>query len=218
MPLKTDAVVFDMDGILFDSERMVVECWKEIADRHGMQNVEKVCRSCTGLNEAAGRAKFLEYYGKDLPYMEYRKEMSALFHGRYDGGRLPLKKGVHELMRFLKENGVRISLASSTRSEVVHQELTDAGLISYFDAVICGDMIEKSKPAPDIFLKACSQLQVKPQAAYGIEDSYNGIRALHAAGMHPVMVPDLLEPDAEMRQLAEVILPSLVEVKNYLEN
>ena len=217
MPLKTDAVVFDMDGILFDSERMVVECWKEIADRHGMQNVDKVCRSCTGLNEAAGRAKFLEYYGETLPYAEYRKEMSALFHERYDGGRLPLKKGVHELMKFLKQGGARIALASSTRRSVVLQELTDAGLIQYFDAVICGDMIERSKPAPDIFLEACRQLQAVPASAYGIEDSYNGIRALHAAGMHPIMVPDLLEPDTEMRQLAEVILPSLNEVISYFD-
>jgi beta-phosphoglucomutase-like phosphatase (HAD superfamily) len=78
-------------------------------------------------------------------------------------------------------------------------------------------MIERSKPAPDIFLEACRQLQAVPASAYGIEDSYNGIRALHAAGMHPIMVPDLLEPDTEMRQLAEVILPSLNEVISYID-
>ena len=90
--------------------------------------------------------------------------------------------------------------------------------IIYFDKVICGDMVERSKPAPDIFLKACEELQVAPERAYAIEDSYNGIRAAHGGGLRAIMVPDLLPANREMEELTEVILGSLLEVKKYLES
>ena len=117
---------------------------------------------------------------------------------------------------YLKEQGIAVALASSTRSEVVLAELRDGGILPFFDKVICGDMVKRSKPAPDIFLKACEELQVKPERAYAIEDSYNGIRAAHSSGLRPIMVPDLAEPTEEMRELAEMILPDLVEVRKVL--
>ena len=98
------------------------------------------------------------------------------------------------------------------------RELTEGNLISYFDEVVCGDMVSKSKPDPEIFLKACEQLSVEPECAYAIEDSYNGIRSAHAAGMRPIMVPDMAEPTPEMEELSERILPSLLNVKEYLES
>ena len=96
-------------------------------------------------------------------------------------------------------------------------QLRDAGILDFFDQVICGDMVERSKPAPDIFLKACEELGVKPERAYAIEDSYNGIRAAYAGKLHPIMVPDLLPETAEMREKAEVVLPDLLEVISYLK-
>lgn len=210
------AVVFDMDGVIFDSERLVIETWKAVAEKYGIASIEQACLACTGLNREATALKMREIYGEEFPYEEYKKEASALFHERYDGGRLPMKPGVKELLAFLKEKGVRIALASSTRSAIVRQELADAGILSYFDEVICGDMVARSKPEPDIFLKACECLQVNPAMAYGIEDSYNGIRAAHAAGLRPLMVPDLCPPTEEMRQLTEAVLPSLHAVKEYL--
>ncbi|MBP3543146.1 MAG: HAD family phosphatase [Lachnospiraceae bacterium] len=211
------AVVFDMDGVIFDSEKGVIECWKEIADKYGIPDIESACRECLGINATATRERMKKRYGQDFPYDEYKKEMSAVFHGKYDGGRLPKKPGVHELFEYLKMQGMKIALASSTRRETVMQELGDGGLLHYFDEVVCGDMVERSKPEPDIFLKACELLRVNPAEAYAIEDSYNGIRAAHAAGMKAIMVPDLAEPTEEMERLAEVILPSLVEVKKYLD-
>ena len=91
-----------------------------------------------------------------------------------------------------------------------------AFIIEYFDRIICGDMVSRSKPAPDIFLKACEELNVSPSDSYAIEDSYNGIRAAHAGGLHPIMVPDLLPADEEMQSLAEIVLPSLTSVMEYL--
>lgn len=211
-----NAVVFDMDGVIFDSERAVMQCWKEVASRHNIPDIEKAILACTGTTMVRTREIMLNLYGADFPYDEYAKESSAIFHSRYDGGRLPMKPGVKELLMFLKERGKKIALASSTRQQVVTDELRDAGIIEYFDRIICGDMVSRSKPAPDIFLKACEELNVSPSDSYAIEDSYNGIRAAHAGGLHPIMVPDLLPADEEMQSLAEIVLPSLTSVMEYL--
>lgn len=213
-----DAVIFDMDGVIFDSERLVILCWKVVAEQYGIENIEEACRECLGLNREAAKEKMLLRYGADFPYDEYKKEMSDLFHSRYSGGRLPLKTGVVELLTYLKEQEIAVALASSTRSEVVLAELRDGGILPFFDKVICGDMVKRSKPAPDIYLKACEELQVEPERAYAIEDSYNGIRAAHSGGLRPIMVPDLAEPTEEMRELAEVILPDLIEVCRVIES
>lgn len=210
------AVVFDMDGVIFDSERAVMQCWKEVASRHNIPDIEKAILACTGTTMVRTREIMLNLYGADFPYDEYARESSAIFHSRYDGGRLPMKPGVKELLTFLKEHNKKIALASSTRQQVVTDELRDAGIIEYFDRIICGDMVSRSKPAPDIFLKACEELNISPSDSYAIEDSYNGIRAARAGGLHPIMVPDLLPADEEMQSLAEIILPSLTSVIEYL--
>ncbi len=210
------AVVFDMDGVIFDSERAVRDCWKIIADRYDIPDIETTYMACLGVNAPGTKRIMQNRYGDDFPYDAYRAEASSIFHSRYGNGRLPMKPGVTELLSTLRARGVLIALASSTRREVVVEELTDAGIISYFHKIICGDMVEKSKPAPDIFRKACEELQVAPEDAYAIEDSYNGIRSAQAAGLHPIMVPDLSEPTKEMERLSEIILPSLAAVMDYL--
>ena len=212
-----NAVVFDMDGVIFDSEVKVVECWQDIAAKYHIEDIEDTCRGCLGLNREAAKNVFQKRYGSDFPYDVYKSEMSELFHERYSDGRLPLKPGVKGLLTYLKEHGKKIALASSTRSELVRRELNDAGLLSFFDVVIGGDMVTRSKPEPDIFLKACEELNILPEYVYGIEDSYNGIRALSAAGIRAIMVPDMVEASDEMRKLAEVVLPDLQIVQRYLE-
>jgi len=212
-----DAVLFDMDGVIFDSEKLVTACWIEVADKYGIPDIEEACRDCIGINAVVTREKMLQRYGAEFPYDEYKAEMSALFHSRYDNGRLPLKPGVVELLSFLKEQGILTAVASSTRKEVVTREIQDAGLLAYFDVLICGDMVSRSKPAPDIFLEAAEELHAEPERCYVIEDSYNGIRAAHTAKMRPLMVPDMLPPMEEMEEKCEVILPSLFDVKEYLK-
>ena len=213
--MNYEAVLFDMDGVIFDSEVKVVECWKVIAEKYGIEGIEAQCHACLGTTREMSRTIMLEHYGSDFPYDAYKKEMSELFHTRYGGGRLPKKKGAVELLRFLQLHNKKVALASSTRREVVEQELRDGGLLQYFDAVICGDMVQRSKPEPDIFLKACEVLDVAPECAVGVEDSYNGIRALAAAGVSAIMVPDLKAPTDEMRSLATAILPDLFAVMQY---
>ncbi len=210
------AVVFDMDGVIFDSEKRVVECWQVIADKYQIPDIEAACRECFGCNQTVAKERFLKRYGEDFPYVEYKKEMSDLFHDRYDNGNLPMLPGVVEILEFLKNNGKKIALASSTRRVSVENGLTWAGIIHYFDAIICGDMVSRSKPEPDIFLKACQELKVKPEEAYAIEDSYNGIRAAKRGGLMPIMVPDMMEPDEEMERLCVTIEESLLKVIDYL--
>lgn len=211
-----DAVVFDMDGVIFDSERATMYCWLDLAEKYDIPNIKEPYYACIGTTMVRTREIMLETYGPDFPYDEYAKEASVMYHEKYDGGRLPMKKGIRELLVFLKENNKKIALASSSRRQTVVNQLRDANILEYFDAVICGDMVERSKPAPDIFLKACSEIGVEPQRAYGIEDSFNGIRALSAAGMHAIMVPDLLVATDEMKVLSECVLEDLLEVREYL--
>ena len=212
-----DAVVFDMDGVIFDSERATMDCWIELADKYEIENMEEAFFSCIGTTMARTREIMLETYGDSFLYDEYAREASLMYHSKYDGGRLPMKKGVIELLTFLKAEGKKIALASSTRRQTVVAQLKDAGILDYFDAIICGDMVERSKPAPDIFLKACEEINALPERTYGIEDSYNGIRAAYGGKLRPIMVPDLLPENEEMEELSEVVLENLLEVKEYLK-
>lgn len=212
-----EAVIFDMDGVIFDSEALVLKTWKQVADKYGIPDIEETCRECLGTNHEATKNIFKKHYGEDFPYEIYKKEMAELFHKQAAGGNLEKKPGIHELLEYLRSLKIKIGLASSTREEIVRKELAEGGILSCFDVIVCGDMVKRSKPAPDIYLEACSRLQAKPECCYGIEDSYNGIRALKSAGIHPLMVPDLAEPTEEMELLSEQILPSLHEVKAYLE-
>lgn len=217
MSRQYEAVVFDMDGVIFDSERAVMACWVELAQKYNIENIEAAVIACTGTTKIRTEEIMYERYGKDFPYDKYAKEASAMFHERHDGGRLPMKPGVTELLTFLKDNGKKIALASSTRRAVVEAELAEAGIIHFFDKVICGDMVARSKPAPDIFLKACEKLNVNPKNAYAVEDSFNGIRSAHAGGLKAIMVPDLVPADDEMKEKTEIILKNLLEVIEYLK-
>lgn len=215
--MKYKAVVFDMDGVIFDSERLVLECWAQIAQAKGIKRMDEVFHRCIGTNMIKTKEILLENYGEDFPFDEFRTEASILFHSRYDNGRLPMKTGIKELLSYLKEKGIKIGLASSTRYEVVHQELQDAGILCYFQSLTCGDMVKKSKPEAEIFLKACERLCVRPEEAIAIEDSFNGIRSAYRAGMLTIMVPDMIAPNEEMEQLAGKICQDLLEVKEWLE-
>ncbi len=214
--MEYKAVIFDMDGVIFDSERAVLRCWKELSAKYGFPDVEIPYMRCVGVNAAVSRQIFLDFYGADFPYDRYCAEVSGTYHARYDGGRLPMKPGIRELLEPLTQRGCPLALASSTRSSTVTGQLRDAGLLPFFRAVIGGDQVSHSKPHPEIFLTAAGQLGAAPADCCVVEDSFNGIRAAHAGGMIPLMVPDMLPPDEEMRQKAAAILPDLLALKKLL--
>ncbi len=208
------AVLFDMDGVIFDSERRNLACWKETGEKFGLQDAEEVGRACIGANAEATERIFREHYGERISFAVFKEEAGKRF--REAGRLLPVKKGAEELLSFLSSRHIPTALASSTRRETVERELKDAGLYAHFDAVICGDMVSESKPSPQIFLAAAGVLGMPPKSCCVIEDSYNGVRAGHAAGMLTIMVPDLLPPTQEMREKADLILPDLLFVQKYL--
>ena len=210
-----NAVIFDMDGVIFDSERLVLECWEKTGARYQLEGMREAFLPCIGTNDVRTREIVLERYGADFPYDEFRRESSLLYHGIVDQGGLPVKLGVRELLSYLTENDVPIAVASSTRLEVVTQELKQAGLFESFHVVMGGDQLKRSKPEPDIYLMTCKKLNIDPACAYAIEDSYNGIRSAFAAGMKPIMVPDMLPPTEEMRDKSVVVLENLLQVKDW---
>lgn len=215
--MQYQAVVFDMDGVIFDTERLVIEFWKEVAKKHNIPNIEHTCIQCLGTNRVRTREIFLENYGADFPFDPYHAEVTELFNTHYKGVPLPTKPGVRELLSYLQEQDIKVGLASSTAQHLVRDEIGTAGLLPYFQTLVCGDMVEHSKPAPDIFLKACEILNADPTKSIAIEDSFNGIRSAHCAGMTPIMVPDQVQPTDEIRALAFHVMPSLLDVLNWLK-
>lgn len=215
--MNVKAVLFDMDGVIFDSERAVVDSWLVVSESvGGIPGIESFCEKALGINSAATRELWFSIYGDKYPYDELNQRRRDIFRERFDAGLVAIKPGVIELLKYLKENGIKTAVASSTSSASVIHEIKAAGLYDYFDEIVCGDMIEHSKPAPDIWLKAMELLGVKPEDSAAIEDSFNGVKSAKAAGLYTFMVPDMVEPDDEMRSLADIILPSLNEVLDTL--
>ena len=214
---KIEAIVFDMDGVIFDTERLIYKLWLEIAPKYGFNTVDTLFYKVIGVTKTYTEQVFYKEYGKDIPYWEFREEAKRVFFEYVNEHGVPLKDGIRELLEYLKKNNYKIGLASSTSIDTITEELKMEKLYDYFDVVVGGDLIKNSKPAPDIYLAACEKLGVKPENAIAIEDSFNGIRAAHAAGMKAIMVPDMIEPDDEMREKAYAIKRDLFEVMEMLE-
>lgn len=213
--MRFDAVVFDMDGVIFDSERVLTDIWGEVGAERGYPDMAEAILTCIGITAESSKKILTERYGADFDYEGMSRTAYSRFLTEY-ADRMPVKPYVREFLAHIKAEGKGIALATSTAENIARQELTAAGLINFFDVIVCGNMVSRSKPAPDIFLLACERLGVKPENAYGMEDSHNGIRALHAAGLHGVMIPDMLPVTEEMRDLAEHIVPTLREADELL--
>ncbi len=215
-PACIRGAVFDMDGLLLDTERVVNEAWDEAARRTGFSDVEFAKRSCLGLNEASTRAFFLRTYGEAFPYDTFRSLTRQLAHEVLDV-HVPVKEGAAQLLSALKAKGIALAVASSTREVTVRDQLSRAGLLPYFSAVITGDMVTHGKPHPEIFMKACEALQLPPEECLGFEDSVNGIRSAFRAGMYPVHIPDLAPANAETQALSWKAFPSLTQALQELQ-
>lgn len=205
------AVIFDMDGVLFDSESVYIDGYVMYASDY--PEIRETSLSCIGANGIRTREIFTEKYGADFPFDSYYQKVKDYVASHA----IPLKPYVHEVLGYCRERGFPVALASSTRTVSVMRMLDEASLSGYFDVIVCGDMVSHSKPHPEIFLTAAERLGVDPAGCYVVEDSYNGVRCAHNAGMHPLMVPDILQPDAEIAALAEEVLPDLGAVIDYLK-
>ncbi|MCM1193032.1 MAG: HAD family phosphatase [Butyrivibrio sp.] len=211
------AVVFDMDGVLFDTERLCQDSWLVVAEEDGLPGMDEIFPQCIGRNANDSRKIVMDAYGEDFDYQGFRQRASDWFWEYIEKNGLPMKPGVREILAWLQKEGRLIGLASSTRRSTVLNHLEQAGIGGYFSAVVTGDMVEHSKPRPDIYLMACKELGVEPAQAYAIEDSPNGIRSAYAAGMAPLMVPDMIAPDEEMVRLSKRIFKDLGEVLSFFK-
>jgi len=215
--MKFKAVIFDMDGVIFDSERANYGEWMALADKYKMKDLEHVYPLIIGKNAREGKKVILDVYGQDFPYDSFSAEKLVNYKAKYSGGKLPCKPGIRELLAYLKKEGYYTAVASSSNSEVVRAQIEDAGMGPFFARIIGGDMVEASKPEPDIFLEALKGTGISPREAAVIEDSHNGIRAAYAGGMFPVMVPDMMPVTQEMKEKAALILPDLTAFMHYLQ-
>lgn len=211
------AVIFDMDGVLFDTERLYMDGFSQVAKKRGIRGMDEIAMKCIGLNSNDTRQLILSQYGEDFAYEEFKAAVSTWVKTRIKIYGLPVKAGVNRILTYLQQNEIPIGLASSTGYQSVLGHLKSAGIVDYFKVIVTGDMIEHSKPKPDIYLLACRKLGVEPAEAYAIEDSPNGIRSAYSAGVQPIMVPDLVEPDEEMRRLSVRICSDLTEVLQFIQ-
>ena len=214
---ELDAVVFDMDGVIFDTETIALRSWQDTADSHGLGDITQTAMKCVGRSTVDTLKIFEESYGDRVSIEQMHIECINRFNEIMQTEGLPVKLGTRELLEHLKANGAKVALASSTTYDRVVMELKDADLFKYFSVIIGGNMIEHSKPEPEIYLLACEKLGADPKKSAAVEDSRNGIISASRAGMMPFLVPDIIEPDEEMKQLAHKQFADLLEVKEYLE-
>ena len=215
LPRAVRAVVFDMDGLLVDTETVAREAMTLSARQMGFELPDEVFLQLIGMNFAASGGILADHFGPTFDVPAFQSESTRLYRAAAEMG-VTLKDGVVELLEVLDVMKLPRAIATSSPHQDVDRNLGRHGLRERFDAVIAGGDYPRSKPFPDPFLKAAERLGVDPAHCLALEDSHNGIRAAHAAGMMAVMVPDLLEPNAEMHALCVRIIDSLHEVRDLI--
>lgn len=216
-PEKIQGAIFDMDGLLLDTERICSEAWDKAAKEMHFSDVERAKNACMGLNRKNTAEFFERTYGKTFDYRKFL-EISRELTKQAVEENLPVKNGAEEILQFLKERKIRLALASSTREETVRKQLDRTNLLSYFDEIITGDMVENSKPHPEIFTKACAALGIKPENCIVFEDSLNGIRSAYRAGTYPIHIPDIQPENQETIAMSWKKFSSLTEAMIFFKN
>ncbi len=208
------AVVFDMDGVLLDTEKLYRMHWKKAGASYGITEaqMDEVCRIVAGGTPDHTKKVFAEHFGEDFPYAECRELTYKLMEAYIEEHHIDLKPGVIEVLEHLKENHIKMAVATSTRQELAEARLKMTGIYDYFDELVYSNMVSRGKPNPDIYLKACEMLGVSPNDAIGVEDSINGVIACHSAGLYTVMVIDLILPDKNMFRYCDQIYASMSEM------
>lgn len=217
--MKKAAVVFDMDGVIFDSEKLYRKHWMITGEEYGIakEEMENICNLIAGATRDRNEKLMKELYGPDFDYDSFRSATMNRMDEEIKENGLELKPGVLELFAYLKENGYKIGLATSTYQDRAEGNLKRAGIYDFFDYRMYGGIVEHGKPAPDIYLHACEGLGVAPEDAIGIEDSINGVKSCAAAGLYTIMVVDLIQPTQEIQPMTKHIFHSLLDVKRLLE-
>ena len=214
---EIELFLFDMDGLLFDTETIYVEYGREVAKKMGYVITKEIVEKTTGVVNDKARILFKEALGEDFPYDEVMGTVRAHIFELAKKSEVPLKPGALELLEFLKENKKQMILATSSDLYVAKALIEGKDLAKYFSHFVTAEDVVHGKPDPEVFLIGAKKAGVAPEKTAVFEDSFNGIRAAHAAGTFPIMVPDKLKPTEEIEKLVYKKFNSLIEALDYFQ-
>ncbi len=212
------AVIFDMDGLMINTEKLLMRFWIESAQSFDFNMTKEDVLSIRSLAGKYTEAKLKKRFGDDFDYQAVRLKRIKLMNDYILKNGIEKKKGLDKLLIYLKEKGYKTSVATATDLKRANMYLDIIKVKKYLDKIVCATMVENGKPKPDIYLKACEELDVSPCEAIALEDSPNGIISAHDAGCKAIMIPDLSEPDEDIKKLLFKRLDSLDKVIEVLEN
>lgn len=214
--MNIKGIIFDMDGVLLDTEKLYVRFWCEGANFHGYKMKEHHALSIRSLARPFAIEKLKGYFGEDFDYYKVHEKRIELMDKFIAENGIDTKPYAKETLQFLKENGYKTALATATGIEKTEIYLKQTGLYEYLDKIVCASMVAKGKPEPDIYLKASELLGLNPNECLAVEDSPNGIKSASRAGCITVMIPDLDLPDEVTRKNTYTVLNNLNELKELL--
>lgn len=212
------AIIFDMDGLMIDSERVTFECYQEILKGMNLTMDEEFYKTLLGKPLKGIYQRFYDVYGNDFPIEDVIKDVHALMAKRFETEGVPIKTGLKSLLEYLKENNYKTIVATSSNRDRVDTILSQAQITDYFDDSICGDEVTKGKPNPEVFLKSCQKLGVNVDEAIVLEDSEAGIQASYDANIKVICIPDMKYPEKQYEEKTFKILKDLTEVTAYLKS
>lgn len=215
--VKPQLVIFDMDGLMFDTEHIYYRAWQEAARKQGYEINWDIYKKIVARNNRYIEKVLKEIFGQTLPYDALVTEKRRLSDEIVEAEGLVLKEGLVELLDVLEQKGIKKAVATSSAKEKAFRYLEKGQVLKRFDYIICGDDVVESKPNPEIFQKAAAYFGYDAANCIVLEDSKLGIEAGNRGGMCPLLIPDLVEPDEEMRENAHKVLRSLKEVIDFLE-
>ncbi len=212
------AFIFDMDGTLFDTETLLQEGLRAVSRKYGERDdIDEFYPTTCGTTLPDAKLLYEAFYGNDYPFYQRREEIRAWMKEFIHKNGIPIKKGAKELLTYLKENGYKIALATSSTRDSAVEHIKKAKFEKFFDATVCGDEIKNSKPHPEIFLTAAEKLGVSAEKCYVVEDSYLGVESGAKAGMKVFMIPDMNPPREKEKLLAYKICGDLTEIICYIK-
>lgn len=211
-----EAVIFDMDGLMFDSEKVVMYSWNVAGEKLGYGPLGHNIYNTLGMGSELRERYFMSTYGENFPYERFKEVYRDAYYEYADTKGVPMKAGLVELLELLRKLKIPAAMATSTGAWDALKRLRQDHLEGYFQAIITGDMVKETKPSPEIYEKACRALKVKPDHAIALEDACNGILSAYRAGMHPIMIPDLQKDVSSVEEYLYARMESLNEVTDWL--